>query len=391
MRKLTLLLISLVSLYACQESTSPHNGLDAFFEDHIDQNHIPGLAGAIVSPDSVIWQQAYGFADLENRVPMSVHHIQNIASVSKTFTSTAVMQLWEQGKLDLQADVNTYLPIPVRNPAFPNTPITVFQLLTHTSSIIDGPAYGESYACGDPVVSLKDWIEGYLQMNGPYYDAEGNYLSGEPGTEREYSNVGYGLLGYMVEQISGQAFSEYCQVHIFDPLGMTHTGWFLSDIDTRLHSQTYIWQRPAEFSRIAESGLVPNVLAETDSGHVATCPYSFFNYPDGLLRTSVEDLSRFMQVWLNQGRYPGGQLLKPETIDQVLSPQLEGNKRQGLCWSYTGFEAVWGHGGNDPGVQTAFYFSREKGFGMIVLQNTGDGSRTEKLKEMYAAGLQMRE
>ncbi|MEO1451443.1 MAG: serine hydrolase domain-containing protein [Bacteroidota bacterium] len=375
-------------LCACQpQPVADFTSLDSFFESHMTEHRIPGLTAAILTPDSTLWQQSYGYADLDRKIPMTARHIQNIASVSKTFTSTAVMQLWEQGKLDLEADINTYLPFSVRHPAFPEIPITLHHLLTHTSSISDGPAYGASYACGDPGVSLADWISGYLQVEGAYFDPEHNFLSDQPGTTREYSNVGYGLLGYIVAQVSGQSFSSYCQQHIFSPLGMTHTGWFLADIDTSMHAQTYMWQNPTQYERLASSELIPDLLPASDSGFVATCRYSFYNYPDGLLRTSVEDLSKYMKVWLNGGRYAGGQLLKPETIDLMLTPQLSDNLRQGLCWSYTGFEAVWGHGGNDPGVQTAFYFSREKGIGMIILQNADAGGRSEKLEQMYQAGI----
>ncbi len=124
------------------------------------------------------------------------------------------MQLWENGQLSLEEDINIYLPEPIRNPHFPDIPITIQQLLTHTSSINDGSAYGESYSCGDPKISLTDWITNYLRKEGTFYNEMENFLLKEPGEQHQYSNVGYGLLGYIVEEITDKPFNSYCQQHI---------------------------------------------------------------------------------------------------------------------------------------------------------------------------------
>jgi len=178
------------------------DSLDQFIESFITEYHIPGLAGAIVKDGTVRWMQAYGHADLDQDKPMGKSTLLNIGSISKTFPATAIMQLWEQGRLDLDADINTYLSRPIRNPEHPDVPITVQQLLTHTSSIRDGAAYDESYACGDPAISLQEWIEGYFQPGGDYYDPEEHFYDEAPGAEHAYSNVGFGVLGLIVEEIT---------------------------------------------------------------------------------------------------------------------------------------------------------------------------------------------
>ena len=153
---------------------------------------------------------------------MTTESILNIGSVSKLVTSTAALLLWEKGKIDLDGDVSQYLPFSVEHPSG-GGPITVRQLLTHTSGLQDGEYYDDSYACGDPVVSLEKWLRGYLVEGGPYYD-EGNFLEQAPGTTFEYSNVGYGLLGLIVQQVSGQNFTTFTRENIFEPLGMGSTG-----------------------------------------------------------------------------------------------------------------------------------------------------------------------
>lgn len=111
-------------------------------------------------------------------------------------TNAAVLQLFEHGKIELDDDVSQHLP-------FPDVPITVRQLLTHTAGIEDGDAYNASHACGDPAVSLADWIRAYLQPGGRFYSAEQNFLPTGPGEAHTYSNLGFGLLGYLVEVVSG--------------------------------------------------------------------------------------------------------------------------------------------------------------------------------------------
>ncbi|MGB2906344.1 MAG: serine hydrolase domain-containing protein, partial [Candidatus Aminicenantaceae bacterium] len=178
-------------------------GLDDFIEKHMDSRFIPGLGVCLIKAGAVARIKGFGWADIENEIPYDPEQtLQNIGSVSKTFTATAVMQLWEQGRFKLDDDVNSYLSFKVKNPRFPEASITFRQLLTHRSSIKDGPSYGESYACGDPQVTLKTWIEQYFTPGGETYDADENFHVWKPGQEgklpaqpRPYSNVGFGLLG----------------------------------------------------------------------------------------------------------------------------------------------------------------------------------------------------
>ena len=216
--------------------------VDAYIRDMLKTDSSPGIAACVVRGDQIDWSAGYGWADIAGKKPMTPDTIQNIASVSKTITATAIMQLWEEKRFGLDDDVGEYFPFPIRNPRFPFTAITIRQLLTHTSSITDGPAYEPSYACGDPTMSLMDWLQTYFDPVGSNYDAENNFLPWPPGTLNppdepdSYSNLAFGLLGGLVEITSDQPFAEYCQQRIFDPLAMHDTGWFLKDIDEAQHA-----------------------------------------------------------------------------------------------------------------------------------------------------------
>ena len=109
--------------------------IDAFIRERMDRYHIAGVAACLVKNDRIVWSNTYGFADLEREMPMSLDWVQNICSISKTFATTALMQLWEQGRFQLDDDVSEYMSFPVRNPAHPDTPITFRLLLTNCTHL----------------------------------------------------------------------------------------------------------------------------------------------------------------------------------------------------------------------------------------------------------------
>ncbi|MFK7848564.1 MAG: serine hydrolase domain-containing protein [Rhodothermales bacterium] len=374
-------------LGGCKPENEQALNLDQIIGDLWAQDPKSGLSAALIKGDQLIWSKGFGMADIASNKPMAAETIQNIGSISKTVTATAIMQLWEQEAFALDDDVNNYLPFSVRNPRFPDVPITFRQLLSHRSSITDGPVYDESYACGDPAVSLDDWIMGYFSPGGDYYDAEQNFHVWEPGTidppesPRAYSNVAFGLLGVLVEKISGTLFNEYCATHIFEPLGMSNTGWHLSEIDESLHAKLYSSVSKNEGGADDEMEELYLPLdgvsgSELSSGDLYPhCLYSFYNYPDGLVRTSVNDLSRFLRAYMNGGVFEGKRLLKAETIDLMLSHQ---HYKRGLCWdTYGEEEQLWGHGGGDPGIATFMAYDPMENVGVILFYNFGDfGEKT---------------
>jgi len=343
-------------------SQDPFLLAESYISQHIAENKIPGIAACVVKGDQIVWSGAKGYANMEREIPMDTEMVMNIASISKTFTATAVMQLWEQGRIGLDDDINDYLPVSIRNPYHPDQSITLFQLLTHTSSIVDGKFYDASYSDGDPQISLEDWIRGYLLPGGSYYDDLQNFSVAEPGSQHDYSNVGYGLLGYLVEQISGMPFNLYCQKNILSPLGMKQSGWFLHEVDTNRHITPY------EFE---------------EGQNKALNLYSFPNYPDGLLRTSVNDLSKFLTAIINGGSYEDATILKKSTLKKMLKLQLDGDPGQGLCWHLIPFESMWGHSGGDPGVATYMYFSPGTKIGVIAFQNNHNGDLFSVVRKLY--------
>lgn len=355
--------------------------IDSFIENQMEKYHIPGIAVSVVKEEEIIFKKAYGWGNIEKMIPMSTNGIMNIASISKTITSTAAMQLLEKGLISLNEDINVYLPIKVRNPNFPDYPITLRQILTHTSSIKDGPNYRLGYQCGDPTTTLTDWIESYLAVDGKWYDPIENFHNKSPDSIYQYSNVAFGLLGYLVEQVSGQSFHEYVKEHIFLPLEMENSGYYLKDIDTSKIITPYLYLGPLQKQIRSQNGLPIKYFNPY-------CKYSFWNYPDGLVRTTVEDLSQFAIAYMNGGRFKDFQLLKPETIDKMHSAQLreslDEDGFQGLSWFHSsGLDPAWFHGGSDPGVSTRLYVDKENKISVIVFQNANEDNAYYIARELY--------
>src|SRR5882757_4663011 len=177
---------------------------------------VPGLAAAVIKNGRVVCNAVAGMADIEQKRRVTPDTLFLIASVSKTITATALMQLYDERKFQLDDDINKYLPFRVRIPASPASPITFRQLLNHTASIKDNTTYincpgtcpyGSSLSPfvtkgADSPISLADLTRGYLMPGGAYYDQAKNFAAGPPGTVSDYSNMGFVLAGYLVELIS---------------------------------------------------------------------------------------------------------------------------------------------------------------------------------------------
>lgn len=336
------------------------DSIDTLIAQQMSESGMVGVGAAIIVDRKVVWMKGYGFADKAQSIPFTPHTVMNIGSISKTFTGTALMRAVEEGKLSLDADINTYLPFKVVNPYFPEARITLRQLATHTSGITDRWAVyeGTYHYGGDSPEPLGGFLKDYFAPDGKHY-AKDNFLKARPGTQREYSNIGAGLAGYIVEIAVGEKLDAYTKRRIFDPLKMDDTGWFLSDIALAKHSKLYV----------SQSGLaIPIPL------------YGVTTYPDGGVRTSVADLSKFFIALLNQGEYEGIRILQKRTVEEMLRFEYTAankpenidlkEKNSGIFWQSKFNVTRMGHGGTDPGLKTEMLTGLSKEIGVILFTNT---------------------
>lgn len=226
---LNLVTVSILSVRA-QKSI-----VDSFINMEIQKLHIPGFEAVAIQNAKIMWTGYYGFQNLEKKIPVTSETLFEAASTSKTVTAAVMMQLFADGKFQMDDDINKYLDFKIVNPGYQDIPITFGQLLRHRSSIDDNVDYLSQFwetNHGDPKILLKDFIRTYFIPNGLHYDKNKNFHNYPPGAKVNYSNMGFALLGYLAERITGESFEKYSKSKLFIPLGMINTGWFLRELDT---------------------------------------------------------------------------------------------------------------------------------------------------------------
>ncbi|TEB16499.1 putative penicillin-binding protein PbpX [Pelotomaculum sp. FP] len=364
---------------------SPHTNilggdLDAEILTAMEQDQIVGLSAVFVKDGKVVWSKGYGFSDLERERPAGADTIYRIASLSKTVVATALMQLWEQGRFGLDDDISDYLGFTVRNPNFPDDKITFRMLLTHTSSILDnGGKGGYNVAINSANTPL---LQDILSPGGSFNDSA-TWAAYRPGAGFTYSNFGSGIIASLVEKISGERFNDYCNDHIFRPLGM-EASYDLAGI--------------AQLDRVAvlytpgsEGGFVPacDYIAdgEVPKTQENTLPLgNAYKGTAGGIRTSAADLAKFMIAHMNGGVYENVRILNPVTVDLMQQMQWFGSglegfyKQKGLNFHITDSLAgrrLTGHAGQSYGLISDMYFDRDENSGVILIINGGHYRYTE--------------
>lgn len=365
-------MIILVAFYLMISSglhaQSENPALDKYLIKKMEKSERIGMQAAYISNGELSWVGSYGVKTFQTNDKVNDSTLFMIASSSKPVTALALMKLYDQGKLKLDEDINTYLPFEVRNPNFPDDKITIRMLLSHVSSIRDHwPTLEIDYTIddgGDSPVSLEDFLGSYLVPGGKYYKTETNFYTSKPGSEYHYSNVGYDLIGYLVQRISGKPFNEYMAEEIFAPLEMNNTYWFLSEIP---------------HDNIATPHNMP--YKETDyKGTQILKHFGYPGYPSGQLRTTVTDYAQFLKLMLNQGQVEGTPFLSEETVEEFLRIQYpEVARWQAISWSYNEFENFIynmimprrpSHTGLDPGMNSVVSFDPSEKTGVLIISNS---------------------
>lgn len=379
MPKITLIflitILSFTLFQSCNEEELNINNLsefEEFLQDEVDLQNIPAMSVLIFKEGQALYENYLGESDLEQARSLEKDHLFLLASVSKVITATALLQLEEAGQLALDDPINDYLPFQVAVPN-QNTKITFRMLLTHTSGIADGDALDDQYYYeGDSPTALDDFLEDYLVPGGQFYDASQNYHDFTPGTTHEYSNIGNALIAVLVEQISKQDFNTYCKANIFEPLGMRHTFWSLEEA---LQSNIPL-VRPYNYER---------------GDFEAVRHYTFTDYPNGGLRSTGEDLFKFLKNFVVDNPSSSFNLLSASTIQAMLTPQIPSiNPEVGLhLFVMNADNNLWGHDGGEEGVATIMAFNPSTKVGAIILSNQGDADLDEILVEAYKLGLKL--
>ena len=333
---------------------------DLNFDSRIKQimrlGHFPSVSACIIKNDSIVWYNGYGKAKLFPKKEPSPNTIYPAGSISKTVTATAVMQLWEQSLFDLDDDINNYLDFNVRNPNYPDSPITFRMLLAHYSGLTENENLHSYYLFFLYLLHKKDYpyplIKEVITPEGKFYrtDMWEDFI---PGTNRAYSNLNYMVLEHLIEILSGQSFSDYCEENIFEPLNMHNTSFYFDELKDKELAGVY-----------HNLGNIFFPIPYFDSG------YSF-----GSLKTSISDFSHYILAFINEGMWNGVRLLNESTVDMMLTVQFENTSnysRQGLGWqSFGGFgnSSTFGHFGHTLGGSGIIFMDTNEKYAQIFFVN----------------------
>jgi len=389
--------------YRDLNSYRDENELLEFIESTMETHLIPGLSISIVKNNDIVWEKQLGYANIMNNILVDENTMFILSSISKTITATALLQLFEDGLFDIDDDIDNYLPFVVNHPDYPLVPITFKMLLTHVSGIKDN--WGVmSYYDGDSELELGYYLEQYLTPGGEFYGSNSNFTNSMPGTSYSYSNIGAALIGYLVEEISNQSFNNYCNENIFEPLEMDNAFWFLSEINNlnQVASPYQVTGGTGNSCYIIGCGIYDEsnpcfcdfacidyedccsdyeeVCGEDGTG---SSPgnlteyehYGYSDYPSGQLRTTSNNLAKFMSVYMNDGIYSGLRILESETIEliKIIHYPLV-NSMQGLMWYYKNQNGrtLFGHNGGDIGSSTDMFISFSDNLGVVLLTNSNN-------------------
>lgn len=359
-----------IVLVHCKKDNTPTTTqeLVEIVEDEMAIQHISGLAFIITKGNKILVEEYLGQADRRLNKVVEENTMFLLASISKTVTATALMQLYEQDSFELDDPINNYLGFAVQPPNT-TTPITFRMLLQHTAGIADGPALDNEYFWGqDSPNALSMFLQNYFTVGSSSYNANDNFTGEEPGNQHDYSNVGSALIGHLVEAITGMPFDSYCQQYIFNPLCMNASSWRLGGLDTSRIAQPYAYNN-GTYNAI---------------GH-----YTFTDYPNGGLRATARDLTRFMIAYQQGGQFNNQVLLNNSTVDLMLTEALvDQDNGVGLHW-FTYDRAtrnLWGHDGGEQGTTTMMGFNPSTGVGIVVLCNATDADLDAISNELYDFG-----
>jgi len=345
-------LVAAPALVAAKAAPRPTD-LDGLVATQMKAGGLPGLSAAVARYGRTIYATAQGLADLASQRPVTSETMFHIASITKTVTATAVLQLAQQGRLQLDASVAPHLDFPLAHPRLPDQPITFRQLLNHTSGISDAHYYEVDFRRrgADVDQPLGDFLRQYLARGGQHYSTDGSF-GAAPGAAWDYSNVGYGLLGYLAGRIGGVDMREASRRSIFAPLGMTRTSWTLAGTPQALLATPY---------DVDGERLVP------------VEPVGFPDWPAGMIRASATDLIRFVGAAADRGGPVLGPAFQAQMLAMARPPSLPAwLTGQGLGWQESALNGVPrpNHWGGDPGVFTAAYLDPRNRSAVVVLTNT---------------------
>lgn len=324
-------------------ATVKDNNIDGQIEESMEYGHFPAVVACIIKNNEIVWSEAYGYSRYYLRKEATINTVFPIASVTKSVTAVAVMQLNETGLIDLDTDVSEYLGFDLKNPKHPEVNITCRMLLAHQSSLKDTIL---NYHIFNRLLFRPEiWLNFYVRNPKIWHDYA-------PGEDVCYATLGNIILGVIIEKASKQPYEDYVQEHILDPLQMKNSSFYYSFYSRDELAGFYVWQTGIYFK-------FPYIQAKK------------IEFPGGGLISTLEDLSHFLIMHLNNGVYDGVRILEESSVEEMHRVQYPGFYDDGFLHGFGWYSngSIGGHGGRSVGAGAEMKMRDTDNVGVIFFWN----------------------
>lgn len=351
---LSICILCVFSLNLSAQTGKLEDSIAAVMKEH----EVIGLSVAVVKKGKIIYTHSFGYKNKETNTPLTDDCLFRIASISKSFSATSIMQLVQAGKISLDDDISKLIGFRVRNPKFPDKVITLRMLMSHRSSLNDSQGYFTLDAINPD--RNPDWAKCYNDY--------------EPGSAYQYCNLNYNMVGTVIEKISGERFDQYVKHHVLDPLGL-YGGYCVDSLDNSRFATLYEYDDSLKQFTPAPNAYAPR--REEISKYVMGQSTPIFS-PTGGMKISASDLARYMTMHMQQGKYKGKKIISKKSAKEMQTPL--GKEGYGLALLVTEKlipgQLMTGHTGSAYGLYSAMFFQPKKKFGFVVINNGSVGGST---------------
>lgn len=343
---LALSLLIAVSAFAQNENAEKE------FQALIDELDIVGLAVVAVKKGEIVYTHNFGMQDVEKNIPLNEQSIFRIASISKSFSATTIMQLIEQKKLTLEDDFSKLVGFKIRNPKYPNTIITLKMIMSHTSSINDSQGYFNLDVINPD--KNKDFSKSYSDY--------------APGTKYSYCNLNYNMVGAVIERQTGERFDVRIKRGILNPLGL-YGGYNVDSLDANRFATLY------EYDSINKSFKPSPQAYASRSEELKTYQMGYTTpifSPTGGMKISAQDLAKYMTMHMYDGTYKGTKIMSKKSAER-LRKKISEEEGYGMAIreakDLIPGKVLKGHTGSAYGLFSAMFFHPKEKFGFVVITN----------------------
>ena len=367
----SLKILSITFLLSCSISVFAQNEkAEADLREIMKKLDVVGLSVAVVKKGDIIYTNSFGLKNIETKAPLSDTDIFRIASISKSFSATSIMQLREAGKLSLDDDFSDLVGFKIRNPKFPDKVITLRMIMSHTSSINDS----QGYFTLDAINPSKnpDWAKCYSDY--------------APGAGYRYCNLNYNMVGTVIEKLSGERFDNYVKNHILNPLGL-YGGYNVDSLDANRFATLHEYD--ANTKTFKPSPAAYNPRREEIRNYVMGYTTPIFS-PTGGMKISASDLAKYMSMHMNMGKYKGKRIMSKKSAKLMQTKVAE---EEGYALALTNLndlipgKMMVGHTGSAYGLYSAMFFHPKEKFGIVVITNGCNPTYTKGINDVLRAGV----